>query len=123
MKKFSQFQHRLRKKKSSIKNSKHCLIYTTRGEIYKTSDRSELEFDTQTLTSQKNSLREFEPIIWIQKKASGLNPKTLNWWALRGLRKENSPVEDFLTKGEHLLVLRQVTTMPTKRYKWSDRSE
>ncbi len=69
MKKFSQFQHRLRKKKSSIKNSKHCLIYTTRGEIYKTSDRSELEFDTQTLTSQKNSLREFEPIIWIQKKS------------------------------------------------------
>ncbi len=51
---------------------------------YKWSDRSELEFDTQTLTSQKNSLREFEPIIWIQKKASGLNPKTLNWWALRG---------------------------------------
>ena len=55
---------------------------------YKWSDRSELEFDTQTLTSQKNSLREFEPIIWIQKKASGLNPKTLNWWALRGYKKK-----------------------------------
>ncbi len=32
-------------------------------------------------------------------------------------------MEDFLTKGEHLLALRQVTTMPIKRYKWSDRSE
>lgn len=57
--------------------------------------------------------------FYLRTKTEGLS----NWWALRGLRKENSPVEDFLTKGEHLLVLRQVTTMPTKRYKWSDRSE
>ena len=40
-----------------------------------------------------------------------------------GLRKENSPVEDFLTKGADLLALRQEKSPPKKRYKSSDRSE
>ena len=40
-----------------------------------------------------------------------------------GLRKENSPGEDFLTKGDDLLALRKKNTLTKKRYKSSDRSE
>ena len=48
---------------------------------------------------------------------------SLNWRTRRGVRKENSPVEDFPTSGENLLGKESCVSNLRERYKSIDRSE